>query len=116
MATAWPSIVGTGDWDSDRHGVEAPWPLALSKNYTQRDIKPQKTPRAGAEYGEVEEGEQGMWDIRTWRKPFRNGRGMGRLSRPEGGRSDVQTTEAGRWRKGPSDIRNPGSYMYLGSG
>ena len=68
------------------------------------------------EHGEGEEYAQGTWDRRARHKPFRNGRGLSRQSRPARGGADVRMAEAGRGRKGPSDGRDPGGDMDLGKG
>ena len=100
MANACPSSAGAGararDCASYCQGVEASWPIDPAQNETQREIKPQKTPRDGAEHGEGEMDEQGMGYIRTILKTFRTGRGLRRRLSLAGGGADVWATEEGR--------------------
>ena len=96
--------------------MEAPWPLDLAQNDTQREIKHQKTPRDGAEHGEGEADVQETGDRRTQHRPIGIGRILDLQSRPAGGGSDVRETESVRGTKGPLDGRTPPADRDLDAG
>ena len=113
----WPKSAGERVWASNRQGLEVPRTLSLVKTDTRKGKSKyrihQETERST---GRGEADEQGKGDRRTQHKPLRNIRGLGRQSRPKGGGAGMRMMEAGRRRKGTSDVRTSVADRELGAG